>query len=346
MAEYTENYSLKKPAQEDFYNVEDFNNNADVIDKELKAVSDKANSALPTTSYTADDILNKLKTVDGANSGLDADLFKGKSVIPIENGGTGANTVENALQNLGLDTALRRIQGRQFVFNTTNEAGWYTLLSFPAQEAGAIIRLFATGNWEESLWIFVDSNFFSVNSPTINIIGNTYTTMISKFRCNCSTSGTVGTFTLDAYITPVDNCQTLQVATYYESKSGITIPNTITPSTTIVERAVVNHSAPCGFESSYMANTIQSLLQSGGVSVVKSVQRGVITLNNEYSSSATINSVNTNKAIVIYGGNNVDGSSNNKYFAYLTLTNSTTVTATNTSGSGVTNVPYQVIEYY
>ena len=91
---------------------------------------------------------------------------------------------------------------------------------------------------------------------------------------------------------------------------------------------------------------MNTAFQSGGVSVVKSIQRGVITLNNEYSSSATINSVNTNKAIVIYGGNNVDGISNNKYFAYLTLTKSTTVTATNTAGSGVTNVPYQVIEYY
>ena len=65
MAEYTENYNLKKPAQEDFYNVDDFNNNTDIIDSQLKAVSDKAAAALPATSYTAADILNKLKTVDG-----------------------------------------------------------------------------------------------------------------------------------------------------------------------------------------------------------------------------------------------------------------------------------------
>ena len=42
MATYTTNYNFKKPAQEDFYNVEDFNGNADVIDKQLKEVSDKA----------------------------------------------------------------------------------------------------------------------------------------------------------------------------------------------------------------------------------------------------------------------------------------------------------------
>ena len=120
MAEYTENYNLKKPAQEDFYNVEDFNNNADVIDKELKAVSDKANSALPATSYTSTDILNKLKTVDGANSGLDADLFKGKSVIPIENGGTG----ENNLKGFFLIKSETPIAGK---LSDITEAGIYNI---------------------------------------------------------------------------------------------------------------------------------------------------------------------------------------------------------------------------
>ncbi len=100
MAEYTENYNLKKPAQEDFYNVDDFNNNADIIDSQLKAISDKAAAALPATSYTAADILNKLKTVDGNRSGLDADLFKGESIIPVANGGTGATSADAAKANL------------------------------------------------------------------------------------------------------------------------------------------------------------------------------------------------------------------------------------------------------
>src|SRR5690606_801737 len=37
---YTENYNLKKPEAEDFYNVEDFNENADIIDKKLKDLED------------------------------------------------------------------------------------------------------------------------------------------------------------------------------------------------------------------------------------------------------------------------------------------------------------------
>ena len=106
MATFTQNYNLKKPDQQDFYNVEDFNNNADIIDEQLKEMANKADSALPASDYTAADILNKLKTVDGINSGLDADLFKGKSVIPVENGGTGANTQDKARENLN---AFRRV---------------------------------------------------------------------------------------------------------------------------------------------------------------------------------------------------------------------------------------------
>lgn len=37
----TENYELLKPAQEDFYDVDDFNRNADLIDSALKALADK-----------------------------------------------------------------------------------------------------------------------------------------------------------------------------------------------------------------------------------------------------------------------------------------------------------------
>ena len=40
MAEYTENYNLKKPAQEDFYNIDDQNHNMDQIDAALKGKAD------------------------------------------------------------------------------------------------------------------------------------------------------------------------------------------------------------------------------------------------------------------------------------------------------------------
>ena len=41
MADYSEHYNLKKPSQEDFYNVDDFNDNADKIDAALYAADVK-----------------------------------------------------------------------------------------------------------------------------------------------------------------------------------------------------------------------------------------------------------------------------------------------------------------
>lgn len=40
MADFTPNYNLKKPLQEEFYDVDDFNGNADIIDTELKGLHD------------------------------------------------------------------------------------------------------------------------------------------------------------------------------------------------------------------------------------------------------------------------------------------------------------------
>ena len=65
---YTENYRLLKPDQEDYYNVDDFNDNAEIIDGKMKEALD------------AGSILEKVKSVDGDGSGLDADLVKGKDV--------------------------------------------------------------------------------------------------------------------------------------------------------------------------------------------------------------------------------------------------------------------------
>ena len=293
MAEYTENYNLKKPAQEDFYNVDDFNNNADIIDSQLKAVSDKATSALPSSSYTAADILNKLKTVDGNGSGLDTDLFKGKSVIPIANGGTGSAVANEAFKNLSFRGMFR--SSVETDYNTLTDTGYYLTLTNCTN--GPYL--------DGSYWVLLE--VLKSNLETTQMI-------LQKATVVQLTSSKVhgAVFYRMCYGSPSENW-----SDWIE----------ITSDKNIVD----------------MINTA---LQSGGVSVVKSVQRGVITLSSALSSSATINSVNTSKAIVIYGGNNVDASTNNKYFEYLTLTNSTTVTVTRTSGSGVTNVPYQVIEYY
>lgn len=40
MATYTENYDLKKPGKDDFYNIDDFNGNMDIIDNALAETSE------------------------------------------------------------------------------------------------------------------------------------------------------------------------------------------------------------------------------------------------------------------------------------------------------------------
>ncbi|NOU68399.1 hypothetical protein GC096_30695 [Paenibacillus sp. LMG 31461] len=70
---------------------------ADIARKDtVDAVATVANAALPATSYTAADVLTKIKTVDGAGSGLDADLVKG--YVPLNKAGdtmTGGLTISN-----------------------------------------------------------------------------------------------------------------------------------------------------------------------------------------------------------------------------------------------------------
>jgi len=69
MGSNTENYNLIKPSPEDYNIFKDQNINMDIIDSQLKKLE---------TSYTASDVLTKLKTVDGSGSGIDADLLDGK----------------------------------------------------------------------------------------------------------------------------------------------------------------------------------------------------------------------------------------------------------------------------
>jgi len=101
MAEYTKNFNLIKPSQEDFYNVDDFNTNADIIDAELKRLADNSNS-IPKSIFTEgnqfivsnQDKEPEAKTIDdvknmfgfgsaayknvGEGDGLDADTVDGK----------------------------------------------------------------------------------------------------------------------------------------------------------------------------------------------------------------------------------------------------------------------------
>ena len=72
MAEYTQNYNLKKPAEDDFYDVKDFNDNADIIDQALKAHDD----ALATKETPA----GAQAKADAAAGAVQADLAAHQAV--------------------------------------------------------------------------------------------------------------------------------------------------------------------------------------------------------------------------------------------------------------------------
>lgn len=97
------------------------------------------------------------------------------------------------------------------------------------------------------------------------------------------------------------------------------------------------------------ASAIQSLLTGGSVSVIKNIQRGIITIAaNQTVGTATISSVNTGKSVVLYGGSIIGGGDyySSYWDARLVLTNGTTVTATRAyAPSYNATVPYQVIQF-
>jgi hypothetical protein len=60
------------------------------IDANFSNINDELTDKLDSSSYTANDILTKIKTVDGTGSGLDADLLDGLNAV---SGATGASIV-------------------------------------------------------------------------------------------------------------------------------------------------------------------------------------------------------------------------------------------------------------
>lgn len=83
---------------------------------------------------------------------------------------------------------------------------------------------------------------------------------------------------------------------------------------------------------------------------LKSVQTGTISIGGAATSNtATITSVNTGSALLVWGGvttNNAGGADYNTVGTRITLTNATTVTATrNTASANTTTVAFTVLEY-
>lgn len=84
MASYTSNYNIKKPDNTDFINVQDLNDNADIIDREIKAA---ANSGM--AKVTGAKVGNMAQfTTDGGieDSGLKLSVYNGGLRVTYDNG--------------------------------------------------------------------------------------------------------------------------------------------------------------------------------------------------------------------------------------------------------------------
>jgi hypothetical protein len=81
--------------------------------------------------------------------------------------------------------------------------------------------------------------------------------------------------------------------------------------------------------------------------VINSIQSGTIVISSGYTSAtASITAVVVAKSYVVYQGTTYDsGYTQQNYLASLSLTNTTTVTATRNSSNGTLTVGYTVVEF-
>ena len=63
--DHTLNFNLKKPGQDDFYDVDDFNQNAEIIDAELKRATIEREIVLPASGWSGVGIFSQTINVPG-----------------------------------------------------------------------------------------------------------------------------------------------------------------------------------------------------------------------------------------------------------------------------------------
>lgn len=127
--------------------------------------------------------------------------------------------------------------------------------------------------------------------------------------------------------------------------SGGTDPQYVSTSLTLTNSTTVTASR---YASGGIALTAAFAVVEFRPGVLKSVQYGSVSLGASTSATATIASVNTATAAVLSLGITGDPTARADYFySYLTLTNSTTVTATRASGGGTSIThAFVVVEWF
>jgi hypothetical protein len=96
MATFTDNYNLKKPNQDEYYNVDDFNGNADILDGALYGKVDKVNGMGLSANDYSDADKTKLETVENGAQVNSVTSVAGKTgAINLNKSDVGLGNVDN-----------------------------------------------------------------------------------------------------------------------------------------------------------------------------------------------------------------------------------------------------------
>lgn len=93
MPDLTSNYAFKKPKSNEYARPDDFNDNWDSLDEKLKNIEENAASESAPLKHTHNATDINAGTLDSARL----------PVVPVNKGGTGATTAEQARANLGAE---------------------------------------------------------------------------------------------------------------------------------------------------------------------------------------------------------------------------------------------------
>lgn len=125
MSTTTENYGLKKPEQEDFYNIDDFNENADIIDTQLKTLSDEVKKAAQNDEVTQ--VNQKVgSTADSGGSSTAGSIFAKLNKV-----------ISDIATHMGRWTSTRAGYIDTINTNTTNAKN-YTVTNNTANKTGVL----------------------------------------------------------------------------------------------------------------------------------------------------------------------------------------------------------------
>jgi hypothetical protein len=181
--EYTSNYKLKKPSAEDFYNIQDFNDNADIIDAKLKVVDE--------TKELADSLTVKESALEAKVAVLQA---KSKILLTVL-APAGTNVT---LQRSGCPTVSGTVgSSMELDLEVSALGGWemsYTYQSYSGSKSVEVTQLgknyvTAAPTLELSPWAYIDKISQAGLASQVYDLGDLKTMQVGEETCKAQIVG-------------------------------------------------------------------------------------------------------------------------------------------------------------